>query len=346
MGVHTSLGEYLTGWPGSDAQKAAAASTVIQLANAGIEMSCLIAKGPLAGDMASKRGDHAGGGDTQKELDFLTHRILLSALQKAPVAWMGSEEDKEAVEINTGAPLVVNADPLDGSSNIDTNVSVGTIFSILPAEGPSPLLQPGRNQLAAGYMIYGPQTALVLTVGQGTHIFWLDPSTGEFLLVRPDVKIPESTREYAINSSNSRFWEDAVKAYVIDCTLGTDGPRKANFNTRWLGSLVAEAFRILIRGGVYLYPGDMRDGYTKGRLRLLYEANPIAMLTEQAGGACTTGTARILDIEPTSLHQRVSLVFGSKAEVEEIAHYFREPHSLGDRSPLFSQRGLYRLFGG
>ncbi len=172
-----------------------------------------------------------------------------------------------------------------------TNLTLGTIFSSSsPAEGgDKPLLQPGRNQLAAGYIIYGPQTALVLTVGQGTHIFWLAPGTNEFLLGKRDVQIPASTREYAINASNFRFWDDAVKAYVIECTLGTEGPRQANFNTRWLASLAAEAFRIFMRGGIYLYPGDSREDYMKGRLRLLYEANPIAMLTEQAGGACTNG---------------------------------------------------------
>jgi fructose-1,6-bisphosphatase I len=266
----------------------------------------------------------------------------MRALKNSPVAWMGSEEDKDPQALNEGAPLAVNIDPLDGSSNIDTNVSIGTIFSILPAQGENPLLQPGRNQLAAGYVIYGPQTALVLTLGEGTHIFWLHPCGEEFLLVKQNVQIPPKTREYAINSSNFRFWDDAIQAYVIDCTLGEDGPRHADFNTRWIASLVAESFRIFSRGGIYIYPDDSRSAYTKGRLRLVYEANPIAMLTEQAGGACTTGTERILDIEPSSLHQRVALVFGSKTEVEEIVHYYRAPHSLGGRSPLFGQRGLFR----
>ncbi|MGO9172485.1 MAG: class 1 fructose-bisphosphatase [Rhodomicrobium sp.] len=346
MATYPTLREHLAEWSRGDARKSAVAETVINLAKAGVEMSRLIAQGPLAGDMASTRGDHAQGGDTQKELDYVTNKMVTDALKRSPVAWMGSEEDKEAVPLNAGAPLAVNVDPLDGSSNIDTNLSVGTIFSILPAEGPSPLLQPGRNQLAAGYIIYGPQTALVLTLGLGTHIFWLTPGAEEFLLVRRNVQIPAATREYAINGSNFRFWDDAIKAYVIDCTLGVDGPRKANFNTRWLASLVAEAFRILTRGGIYLYPDDDRKGYTKGRLRLLYEANPIAMLTEQAGGACTTGTQRMLDVEPTSLHQRVALVFGSKTEVEEIAHYYRAPHSPGGRSPLFAQRGLFRSVRG
>jgi fructose-1,6-bisphosphatase I len=342
MGVHTALREYVTEWAGTDARKTAVAETIVNLADAGVELSRIIAQGPLAGEMAAIRNGQGGVMDEQKQLDFISHKIVLRALKNSPVAWVGSEEDKEPLALNEGAPLAVAIDPLDGSSNIDTNVSVGTIFSVLPAQGANPLLQPGRNQLAAGYIIYGPQTALVLTLGEGTHIFWLHPCGEDFLLVRRNVQIPPKTQEYAINASNFRFWDDAIKAYVIDCTLGEDGPRHADFNTRWIASLVAESFRILTRGGIYIYPDDSRSGYTKGRLRLVYEANPIAMLTEQAGGACTTGTARILDLEPASLHQRIGLVFGSKSEVEEIAHYYRAPHSLGGRSPLFAQRGLFR----
>lgn len=342
MGFYATLQDHLAEWAGEDAQRRAVADTVTNLAKAGVEVARIVALGPLAGDMASKRADHAEGDDIQKELDFLANKIVSDALKASPVAWMGSEEDEAAIPLNEGAPLVVNIDPLDGSSNIDTNVTIGTIFSILPAKPVSSLLQPGRNQLAAGYIIYGPQTGLVLTVGQGTHKFWLDPRNGEFLLVKANVQVPAVTREYAINSSNLRHWDDSIKAYVVDCKLGVDGPRKANFNMRWIGSLVADAFRILVRGGIYIYPADGRKGYTSGRLRLMYEANPIAMIMEQAGGACTTGTQRMMDIEPLSLHQRVPLVFGSKNEVEEVAHYYRDPHTLGERSPLFSQRGLFR----
>jgi fructose-1,6-bisphosphatase I len=345
MGFHGTLGEHLAEWAGGDSQRRAVADTIANLAKAGIEIAKIVALGPLAGEMATKRGDHADG-DTQKELDFLSNKIVTDALKSSPVAWMGSEEDEKPVLLNPDAPLAVNVDPLDGSSNIDTNVTIGTIFSILPSQAVLPLLQPGRNQLAAGYVIYGPQTGIVLTLGQGTHKFWLDPRSGEFVLVKENVQVPVVTREYGVNTSNIRHWDDAIKAYVIDCTLGADGPRKENFNMRWIGSLVADAFRILVRGGIYIYPADGRRGYTSGRLRLLYEANPIAMIMEQAGGACTTGTARMLDLEPVSLHQRVPLVFGSKTEVEEVAHYYREPHSLGDRSPLFSQRGLFRSVAG
>jgi fructose-1,6-bisphosphatase I len=345
MGFHATLREHLAEWAGDDTQRRAVAETITNIAKAGLEIQKTVALGPLAGDMAEKRGDHADG-DSQKELDFLSNKIVTDALRSSPVAWMGSEEDEKAVPMNAGAPLAVNIDPLDGSSNIDTNVSIGTIFSILPTKPILPLLQPGRNQLAAGYIIYGPQTGMVLTVGQGTHKFWLDVRSGEFVLVKASVEVPSVTREYGVNSSNFRHWDDAIKAYVLDCTLGADGPRKENFNMRWIGSLVADAFRILVRGGIYIYPADGRRGYTSGRLRLLYEANPIAFIMEQAGGACTTGTQRMMDIEPVSLHQRVPLVFGSKTEVEEVAHYYRDPHTHGDHSPLFSQRGLFRSVAG
>ncbi len=341
MGVYVTLRDHLAEWAGDDTQRRAIAETITNLAKACVEVAHIVALGPLAGDMASKRADHSDG-DTQKELDFLSNKIVTDALKASPVAWMGSEENELAVPLNPGAPIVVNIDPLDGSSNIDTNVSIGTIFSILPAKAASPLLQPGHKQLAAGYVIYGPQTGLVLTVGEGTHKFWLDPRNGEFLLLKANVQVPSVTREYGVNSSNFRHWDNSIKAYVLDCTLGAEGPRQEDFNTRWIGSLVADAFRILVRGGIYIYPADGRKGYTSGRLRLLYEANPVAMIMEQAGGACTTGTQRMMEIEPLSLHQRVPLIFGSKTEVEEVLHYYRNPHTLGDHSPLFSHRGLFR----
>jgi fructose-1,6-bisphosphatase I len=335
MAAYATLREHLTGWSGQDRLRLAAADTILHLADAGIEVGRIVAEGPLAGEMAAHRSAQ-GSGDMQKELDFIANKIVTDALKKSPVAWLGSEEDEEAQALNAGAPLAVNADPLDGSSNIDTNVSIGTIFSILPAAGPSPLLQPGRNQLAAGYIVYGPQTALVLTLGEGTHIFWLAPATNDFLLARQHIQIPPVTREYAVNASNFRYWDDAMKSYITGCMLGSDGTRKTDFNMRWIGSLVADTFRILTRGGIFLYPGDSRKGYAKGRLRLLYEASPIAMIVEQAGGACITGTERVLDIVPSSLHQRVPLVFGSKSEVEEVGRHYSEGRLPLDGPALFS----------
>ncbi len=247
-----------------------------------------------------------------------------------------------------GAPLAVAMDPLDGSSNIDANVSIGTIFSLLPratagnGASEAAVLQAGTNQLAAGMVVYGPQTALVLTLGQGTHIFTLERTTSTFVLTRADVRIPVGTREYAINASNYRHWEEPVRAYIDDCIAGAEGPRGENFNMRWIASLVAEAYRIFARGGIFLYPRDARRGYRSGRLRLVYEANPIAFLVEQADGAASDGERRILGIHPRELHERVPLVFGARDKVERVARYHANPHSIGERSPLFARRGLFR----
>ena len=239
-------------------------------------------------------------------------------------------------------------DPLDGSSNIDTNVSVGTIFSILPlregADVPpeAHFFQPGTRQLAAGYIIYGPQTSMVLTVGAGTHIFTLDPTDRKYKLTSANLQIPADTREFAINASNYRHWDTGIRQYIDTCIEGAPGPRKKNFNTRWIGSMVAECHRILMRGGIYLYPGDSREGYAEGRLRLIYEGNPIAFLMEQAGGAASTGQTRILDLEPTAIHQRIPLIFGSAEEVATVEGYHGISEASADRSPLFAQRGLFR----
>jgi fructose-1,6-bisphosphatase I len=322
MTAFPTLEDHLSDWAGHDVLRNAVCTTLLNLAGAGTEIARIVQRGPLAGNMAGVRSNQHGSGDTQKELDVVANELVRSALEASPVAWMGSEEDEQPQPLNEGAPLVVNTDPLDGSSNIDTNVSIGTIFSVLPAKGDVPLLQTGRNQLAAGYIIYGPQTAIALTVGQGTHLFWLDPHDRTFLLGRANVMIPEGTREFAINASNARFWAEPVRAYIDSCVQGAEGPRSANYNMRWIGSLVADTFRILMRGGVFLYPGDSRKGYEKGRLRLLYEASPIAMLIEQAGGAATTGTQPVLDVEATALHQRAELIFGSKGEVNAIQSYF------------------------
>jgi len=321
----------------------AVADTVFAIASATIEISAIIARGRLAGDLGASRGDNADG-DVQKELDLVANDIVIAALRDAPVAWIVSEELQETMQGTVGAPLGVAIDPLDGSSNIDTNTSVGSIFSILPAATGTAdcTLQPGTQQLAAGYVIYGPQTSLVLTLGDGTMMFTLDPQDNIFRLTEPVIHIPESTREFAINASNFRHWDAPVRAYVDDCLNGEEGFHDRNYNMRWLASLVAECHRILSRGGVFLYPADARKGYAAGRLRLLYEVNPIAFLVEQAGGAGTTGTKRLLEIEPVSIHERTPMIFGSRNEIARVERYFEQTRMHAERSQLFNKRGLFR----
>jgi fructose-1,6-bisphosphatase I len=242
--------------------------------------------------------------------------------------------------------LYVATDPLDGSSNIDTNVSVGTIFSILPSirgdDDSCRLLQPGTEQLAAGYVIYGPQTALVMTLGDGCMIFTLDPVSAKFRLTSTAIEVPEYTNEFAINSSNSRQWDGHIKAYVDDCLEGEDGPHGTNYNMRWIASLVAECHRILSRGGIFLYPADIRKGYSTGRLRLVYECNPIAFLIEQAGGYASNGTQRIMELQPKSAHERVPMIFGSKHEVKLVEQYYDGLNPYHERPQLFRNRTLLR----
>lgn len=327
--------------------RAAAAETVLVLAEASVRIARLLDDGPLAGNLAEVVAEESHG-DAQKFLDRHTNDVIIEALEAAPVAWLGSEEMEHPLAIAEDGAVVVAVDPLDGSSNIDTNAPVGTIFSILPmpqASVTDPLaafLRQGIEQVAAGYVIYGPHVALVLTMGEGTQCFILDRSRGEFVLHRERVEIPTQTSEYAINASNYRHWDDPVRQYVADCLQGEEGPRGLNFNTRWLGSMVGDAYRIMARGGIYLYPADAREGYARGRLRLLYEANPIAWLVEQAGGAATDGATRTLEILPTDLHQRVPLVFGSRVEVERIRDVYIAARFEGENSPLFGPRSLFR----
>lgn len=237
--------------------------------------------------------------------------------------------------------------PLDDSTNIEVNVSVGSIFSVLRCpEGvcdPSvaDFLQPGSAQVCAGYAIYGPMTMLVLTTGSGVNGFTLDRELGEFLLTHPDLRMPQETSEFAINASNSRYWEPAIKRYVNECLAGQSGPRGRDFNMRWVASLVAETHRILMRGGVFMYPWDRKDPTTPGQLHLLYEANPIGFIIEQAGGRASTGLMPILDVRPESLHQRISFVFGAPGEVERIERYHRDHNDFEFDSPLFGTRGLF-----
>lgn len=251
----------------------------------------------------------------KKKLDVICDEIVVAALATAAVATYLSEERDDPMPMDEGGLVIVACDPLDGSSNIDTNLSIGTIFSLLPAAaGP---LQSGRNQLASGFFVYGPQTTLLLTMGEGVHAFQMD-SSGVFHLLDWTVAIPAQTSEFAINAANARFWHAPASAYIADCIAGATGPRGRDFNMRWLGSLVADSWRIFRRGGVFLYPGDQREGYGEGRLRLVYEAAPVAFLVEQAGGSATNGTDAIMEIVPDRLHQRVPFFFGSASEIDEI----------------------------
>lgn len=341
-----SLAGYLSGWAGGRPARQAVAATIDALAAVGIEFSELLALGALAGHLGRKTGRRVDV-DDQKEIDVVTNDRIVAALKAAPVASVASEEMEAPLLLDDNAPLLVAIDPLDGSSNIDANASIGTIFTVLPALGrngeEAAFLQPGVNQLAGGFFVYGPQTTLVLSVGAGTQIFTLDRAARTFLLTHPKVEIPERTNEYAINGSNSRQWDEPVRTYIEDCKRGRDGPRGRDYNMRWTGSPVVDFYRILSRGGIYLYPGDRRREFRNGRLRLIYEANPIAWIVEQAGGIASTGRKRVLEVMPESLHQRIPLIAGSRREVEHVVRLHDGFQVRGERSPLFSRRGLLRF---
>jgi fructose-1,6-bisphosphatase I len=296
------------------------------------QISHRVNRGALIGVLGSAGTENVQG-EVQKKLDIITHDIMVRALDWAGhLGGMASEEIDDPIKIPKQYPMgkyLVLFDPLDGSSNIDINLTVGTIFSVLRCrEGVEPetedFLRKGHEQVCAGFVLYGPSTMLVLTTGNGVNGFTLDQDIGEFILTHLNMRIPEETSEFAINMSNQRFWEPAVKHYIDDCVAGADGPRGKDFNMRWVASLVADVYRILNRGGVFLYPQDLRDPSRPGKLRLMYEANPMAFIIEQAGGLCSTGREPILGIKPTSIHQRVPLIFGSKAEVQRIIDYYRQ----------------------
>ncbi len=292
-----------------------------------------VAHGALQGDVGGA-GSINVHGEEQTPLDLASNEIFLRATEwGGHLAGMASEELELPYAIPSHYPrgkYLLLFDPLDGSSNSDVNMSVGSIFSVLRAPTPGAhaklvdFLQPGTAQVCAGYAVYGPSTMLVLTIGRGTHAFTLDPSLSEWVLSHANLRVGPSAREFAINASNSRFWEPAVKQYVDECLAGMSGPRGFDFNMRWIASLVAETHRILMRGGVFLYPRDSKDHTRHGRLRLLYEANPIAFLIEQAGGMASTGYSRTMEVLPTALHQRIGFVFGSSEEVLRIEQYHRD----------------------
>jgi fructose-1,6-bisphosphatase I len=309
-----------------------------------------LARGALALAGVIRRGDNSlsaevgtnSDGDGQKRLDIQADALFRDALRDAGLRWYASEEQAEPIAMQPGGLFALAIDPLDGSSNIDTNVSIGTIFAVYPAKDQpdASFLRPARELIAGGYIIYGPRCCLVVSFGDGTQIYTLNPDTGSFDLTVPRMTMPDCFFEFAINASNYRHWPRPIRAYIDDCLAGIDGPRAQNFNMRWIASLVAEAHRILMRGGIFLYPSDARKGYDKGRLRMLYECAPIAFVIEQAGGRATDGALPILDATITDLHGRTPLVFGSAEKVDRVAAY----HDLPDAevSALFSHRGLFR----
>jgi fructose-1,6-bisphosphatase I len=293
-------------------------------------ISIAIGKGALGGVLGNAGTDNVQG-EAQKKLDVLSNDILLEANEwGGHLAALASEEMDDPHLIPQQYPkggYLLLFDPLDGSSNIDVNISVGTIFSVLrcPESVSQPsaqdFLQPGTRQVAAGYVVYGPSTTMVLTVGHGAHAFTLDREIGSFVLTQRDLRIPDETKEFSINASNARFWEPPVKRYIDECLAGKDGPRGRDFNMRWVASMVADVHRTIQRGGIFMYPLDSKTKAQGGKLRLMYEANPMAFIVEQAGGAASTGRERILDLQPRALHQRVPVVLGSRHEVERVVAY-------------------------
>ena len=296
-------------------------------------ISHAVNKGALGGVLGSAGSENVQG-EVQKKLDIIANEVLIEANEwGGHLAAMASEEMNNIYLIPNRYPrgeYLLLIDPLDGSSNIDVNVSIGTIFSVLRMpEGDrgveeQDFLQPGKCQVAAGYCVYGPQTTLVLTVGDGVAMFTLDREQGSFVLTQDDLRIPEDTKEFAINMSNMRHWDEPVKRYIDECLQGREGPRAKDFNMRWIASMVADVHRIMTRGGIFMYPWDKREPNKPGKLRLMYEANPMAWLIEQAGGAATNGRERIMDVQPTQLHERVSVILGSKNEVDRVTQYHLE----------------------
>jgi len=347
--VSKFLIQQLTGIPGASDLGA----LLVDVAAAVKAIAAMTAKGALGGYLGEQGGRNVQD-ETRQKLDVLANEVMIRSCEWGGLlAGMLSEELEAPYAIPAEYPrgrYLLAFDPLDGSANTDVNVSVGTVFSVLRHDsGVPPVatdhLQPGVQQVAAGYAIYGPATMLVLTVGKGTHGFTLDREIGNFILTHPDLQIPADTSEFAINTSNARFWEPPVHRYVTECQAGKSGIRGRDFNMRWIASRVAEVHRILMRGGVFMYPKDTRDPAHPGRLRLLYEANPISLLVEQAGGRATTGYQRVMEVTPESLHQRMPLIMGSRNEVERIERYHTEYQSGADRpfvSPLFNERSLFR----
>jgi fructose-1,6-bisphosphatase I/sedoheptulose-1,7-bisphosphatase/fructose-1,6-bisphosphatase I len=350
----TTLSKFLIEHCHETPERQQLAALLIDVAAAVKAISSVTGKGALGG-AHGRTGTVSAQGEEQHRLDVVADEIMIDhCAWSGQVAGMVSEENEVPIPIAPGSHRgghLLLFDPLDGSSNIEVNAPVGTIFSVLRhrchGAGPTAddFLQPGAEQVAAGYAIYGPSTMMILTIGKGTHGFTLDREIGNFVLTHPDLRIPAETAEFAINTSNERFWQPPIRRYVAECKAGAAGGRGRDFNMRWIASMVADVHRILLRGGIYMNPQDTRDRTRAGRLRLLYAANPVAFIVEQAGGAATTGCGRVLDVTPESLHQRAPLIFGSCGEIERIERYHAEYLSGTDKpyvSPLFGERSLFR----
>jgi len=328
---------------GNTGASAAVSRALLHMAEASIALSSLIGAPALGGRLGAAAGGANSDGDAQRQLDLVAEELFSTALQRAGIGAYLSEEVADVGLFDPSGQVAVAIDPLDGSSNIDVNAPIGTIFSILPmivgaSDEPSlAFRQTGRAQLAAGFFIYGPQTSLVVTFGRGVHVLVLDPASRTFVVTQTDVAIPGQSQEYAINASNARHWHAPVRNYIDACQKGEELPGGRNFNMRWAGSLVADAYRIFVRGGIFLYPGDGRPGYEQGRLRLMYEANPIALLTEQAGGTAIDGLTPILDLKPHSPHQRAPLIMGSAANVERVRQNYLDQLPPNGEAASFSR---------
>ena len=328
-----TLDGFLAGQQDRGAIPAGVATVLTQIAGACTRISKIVAMGAIADGLGSAGRENVQQ-EEQKKLDLITNDVLLQTFAHSPIVAGVASEEMETIELSS-VPAEATAylllfDPLDGSSNIDVNVSVGTIFSVLPSPAAgrevteADFLQPGSNQVAAGYAVYGPQSTLVLTVKTGVAGFTLNPDDGLWLLTHESIRIPHEAREFAVNMSNMRHWASPIRRYIEGCLAGKSGHRDKDFNMRWVASMVADVHRVLMRGGVFLYPWDARDPTRPGKLRLMYEANPMALLAEQAGGKATDGRHRILEITPSMLHERVAVVLGSAEEVDEVvAHHKR-----------------------
>ena len=326
--INTNFKQYLaSAKPKGAAIPAGLQDLLLAVVNTCSTLSHEVAQGALIGLLGSAGSGNVQG-EVQQKLDIIANDQLMDGVKECKsLAGLASEEMELPVAVQGTGDYLLLFDPLDGSSNIDVNVSIGTIFSILKKQDPSAPLQTsdfllsGRHQVAAGYVVYGPQTTMALTLGDGVVMFTLNKETGEFLLIKDAVTISPSTKEFAINMSNMRHWADPVRRYVEECLAGTTGVRDKDFNMRWIASMVADVHRVLSRGGVFMYPWDKRDPKKAGKLRLMYEANPMSFLVEQAGGASINGTQTIMDLQPTGLHERVSVMLGSKEEIERLKQY-------------------------